>query len=413
MDGQPDLHELLAEVAELRRRLAAALADNAALRDQLADRTRRLEAAERAGKRQAAPFRKGPPKPDPKPPGRKAGAGHGRHGHRPLPPPDQITECHEENLPDDCPHCHGRLVETAVATQFQTEIPRRPIVRQFNVHVGQCRRCGTRVQGRHPLQTSDALGAAAAQVGPDAQAAAVLLNKEAGLSHGKVAAVFGQLFGINLSRGASAQINLRAAERLEPDYQLILASVKDSEIITPDETGWREGGHPAWLHAWVGDRAIADAIDSQRSAAVLARMIGGDWDGTMIQDGFSSYNAQFPEAIHQQCLAHLLRRAQTLEEAAEGGGVRFPRQVIALLTEAVHERNRCVRGEIPPARLTTRRDEFNERLGKLLDRPRQVPEQATFAKHLRNHAGEMFAFVTDPLLEATNWRAEQAIRPAV
>ena len=36
------------------------------------------------------------------------------------------------------------------------------------------------------MQTSDALGAAAAQLGPDAQAAVVGLNKQAGLSHGKL-----------------------------------------------------------------------------------------------------------------------------------------------------------------------------------------------------------------------------------
>jgi len=46
---------------------------------------------------------------------------------------------------------------------------------------------------------------------------------------------------------------------------------------------------------------------------------GGDWDGTMIHDALSSYNTQFPEAIHQQCLAHVLRRARSLEEQAEGG----------------------------------------------------------------------------------------------
>ena len=189
--------------------------------------------------------------------------------------------------------------------------------------------------------------------------------------------------------------------------------MKKSETITPDETEWRVGGVRAWLHVWVGDRATAYAIDSQRGAAVLRRVIGADWDGTMIHDGFASYNAQFPEAIHQQCLAHLLRRARTLEETALGGGVRFPRQGIALLTEAIHERNRCVKGEISLPRLVSRRDEFDERLWNLLWRTRQVPEQATFAQHPRNHAGELFAFVTDPLLEATNWQAEQAIRPAV
>ena len=43
-----------------------------ALRAQNAELTRRLEESQRAGKRQAAPFRKGPPKLQPKTPGRKS-----------------------------------------------------------------------------------------------------------------------------------------------------------------------------------------------------------------------------------------------------------------------------------------------------------------------------------------------------
>jgi len=397
----------------LLQRIAGLEAANAVLAAQVAELTRKLDEAVRAGKRQAAPFRKGPPKPDPKTPGRKAGEAHGTHGHRPEPPPQQVSECHEAHLPDACPNCGGRLVETDTAQQYQTEIPRRPIARRFHVHIGRCASCGKRVQGRHPLQTSDALGAAASQIGPDAQAAVVLLNKEAGLSHGKVAAVLGTLFGIHLSRGASAQINLRAGRRLEADYRLVLDDLKESARLAGDETGWRNGGHPAWLHVWVGDRATAYAIDSQRSAAVLERVIGADWDGVLSHDGWASYNSRFPEAIHQQCLAHLLRRARTLLEQASGGGARFPRQVIALLTEAIHERNRCLNGEVARERLTERRDEFDERLGKLLGRRRGVPDQATFADHLRRHAVELFAFVTDPLIEPTNWPAEQAIRPAV
>ena len=61
------------------------------------------------------------------------------------------------------------MKETRVAKQFQAEIPEvRPHVMQFNVHVGECTDCGRRVQGRHPQQSSDALGAAASQVGPRA-----------------------------------------------------------------------------------------------------------------------------------------------------------------------------------------------------------------------------------------------------
>lgn len=140
-------------------------------------------------------------------------------------------------LPDACPHCTGRVVQTGLAQQFQADIPRRPIRRRFNIPIGQCQQCGCRVQGRHPLQTSDALGAAASQVGPDAQAAVVNLNKEMGLSRGKVAGVMGALFGIGLTRGASAQIVLRAAERLEPAYQEILGATAGAERLSVDETG--------------------------------------------------------------------------------------------------------------------------------------------------------------------------------
>jgi transposase len=382
------------------------------LQVQVAELARRLEEALRAGKRQAAPFRKGPPKPKPQRPGRKAGADHGNHGHRAPPASEQISECHEVPLPDTCPHCQGHLVETAVAEQFQTEIPRQPVVRRFRVHIGHCQWCGRRAQGRHPLQTSDALGAAASQVGPDAQAAATVLHTQMGLSHGKVAAVFDTLFGIDLTRGASAQINLRAAARLEPDYRRILDEVRSSERIAADETGWRIAGQPAWLHVWVADGATAYGIDKQRSAAVLEGVIGRDWDGILSHDGFASYG-RFEEAIHQQCAAHILRRARDMLEWATRGAVHFPRQVLALFTEAIHLRNNCLRGLLSPEDLAARREAFDDRLLELAGRPRCVPEHERLAKHLWNYAEQWFGFLTDPTVEATNWQAEQAVRPAV
>jgi len=384
----------------------------AELAAQVAELTRKLDEATRAGKRQAAPFRKGPPNPDPKAPGRKSGDAHGTHGHRPPPPPEQVAECHEARLPDTCPHCQGRLAETGTADQFQTEIPRQPLIRKFRVHIGHCEACGKRTQGRHPLQTSDALGAAASQIGPDAQAAATLLRTRMGLSHGKVASIFRALFGITLTRGASAQIGLRAATRLEPDYELVLDEVRRSEQIAADETGWRIGGRPAWLHAWVADRATAYGVDSKRSAEVLERVIGADWSGVLSHDGFASYN-RFEGAIHQQCVAHVLRRARELLERAARGAVRFPRQVIALFTEAIHWRNGYAPGTWTDDRLDAHRVSFDDRLLELVRRPRAVPEYATLARHLRNHCEQWFAFAFDPRIEPTNWKAEQAIRPAV
>jgi len=382
------------------------------LEHQVEELTRQLDEARRAGKRQAAPFRRGDPKVNPRRPGRKSGPAHGRHGHRPPPPPDQIQEYHEAPLPDACPGCGGGLVETEVVHQYQTEIPRQPILRQFNIHVGQCQDCGQRVQGRHPLQTSQALGAAASQLGPDAQAAMILLNKQGGLSHGKVARCLKVLYGIEVTRGASAQVNRRAADRLQPAAAEVRADLCQSEQLSVDETGWRIGGWPAWLHAWVGDRSTGYVIDPHRSADVLERLIGRAWDGVLIHDGWASYD-RFTEAVHQQCVAHVLRRAEGLLETATRGGVHFPRQVIRLFTEAVHRRNEYLRGRCSAAVVEAAREDFEERLLRLVERERVVPAYEALAQHLWEHFESWFTFLTNPQVEATNWRAEQALRPAV
>jgi len=154
----------------LQRRLRNLQAENERLR-------RQLDEATRAAKRQAPG--------EPKKPGCKPGKDYGTEVHRQPPFPEQIDEVHEAPLPEVCPDCGSLLDETHVAQQFQVEIIRKPIHRQFNTHVGQCRQCRRRVPGRHPLQTSDAHGAAASQLGPDARAAVVELNKQADLSHGK------------------------------------------------------------------------------------------------------------------------------------------------------------------------------------------------------------------------------------
>ena len=241
-----------------------------------------LEEAQRATKRQAAPFSKGEPKADPKKPGRKAGQEHGRHGHRAPPEPDQIDEVYEAVLPPACDGCGGRLELIEVKQQYQTEIPRKPTHRQFNVYIGRCCDCGRRVQGRHPLQTSDALGAAASQVGPEAQAAVVLLNKIPGLPHGKIADVFKSLFGIVLSRGAVARIILRVARRLEPTHQAIVKSMPAQPFVSLDETGWRIGGQKAWLHVLVAEQVTCYQIAFSRGFDVPQSILGADYDSQLI-----------------------------------------------------------------------------------------------------------------------------------
>jgi transposase len=371
--------------------------------------TRLLEQQHRAGKRQAAPFAKGPPVSQPKKSGRKPGAAYGAKAHRPPPAAEQITETCEAPLPTACPGCGGTLEETHVDHQYQVEIPRTPIYRQFNVHVGRCRVCRRRVQGRHPLQTSDALGAAASQLGPDAQAAVVELNKQAGLPHGKVSRALDSLFGISLTPGGSAHTALRAARRCEPVYAAICQAVERSDRVVLDETGWHVGGHSAWLHTLVGPEATVYVIDPTRSGAVAEGILGEDYAGVMVHDGWSPYD-NFVGARHQQCLGHLLRRCHELLQTATRGAVNFPRRVQGLLQGALDLRDRHAAGRVSDHGLAVLRGRLANELVEAVFRPKCDPANERLAKHLWEHRGQLFTFLAVPGLDATNWRAELAIR---
>jgi transposase len=389
------------------------LLENQQLRELVAQLQKRIEELERSAKRQAAPFSKGQPKKNPKKPGRKKGDQHGQHAHREPPPPERVDETLDAPLPDQCPDCGGSVVEDHLDQQFQTEIPRKPIVREFKIHCGHCSKCNKHLRGRHPLQTSDATGAAQSQLGAEAQAAIVYLNKRAGMSHGKIADTFDKFFGITLTRGACAQVVVRAGQILQPVYEQIKERIIDSEHLTPDETGWRIGGRPAWLHGWVGDDgATLYAIDPQRSADVLEKVIGIDWSGSMTHDGFSSYE-RFEDVAHQQCVDHALRRARGLVDKQVGAAKIFPQQVIDLLTESLRLRDRFNEENADADRRGQAYEDFVERLRDLTERPRSNEANERFAKHLYNHAASWFLFLVDPTIPATNHRAEQALKTPI
>lgn len=368
-----------------------------------------LETARRAGYRQAAPFSKNRPSPQPGRPGRKAGAAYGRPAQRPI--PTHLDETHDAPLPAVCPTCAGPVVETTVAAQYQEDLPPvRPIVRAFHVHIGQCQQCGRRVQGRHPLQTSDALGAAAAQVGPRVVATAAVLHKQFGLPLGKVAAFYQQHFGLTVTTGGLVQALHRAARHATPTYAALIDTVRQSPIVVPDETGWRVGAQLQWLWVYATPTTTVYAIQPGRGFDEAAAILGADFAGILVRDGWAPYR-QFDQAAHQTCLAHLLRRCHDLQ--TDHPRAPLPYQVQKLLQQALHVRDRHTSGTVSPHGLAVARGRLQARLASVLDQPSTVPAVRRFVRHLDREWSALFSFLYDPTIDATTWRAEQALRPAV
>ena len=362
----------------------------------------------RAAKRQAAPFSRRHPKANPKKPGRKPGSRYGRQRQRSV--PNRVDQVIDVPLPEKCPQCGHGVQETGVVSQYQTEIP-RPRVEQieFRIHQGCCRGCGQAVQGRHLRQTSQAVGSAASQLGPRAIAIATQLNKGLGLPYGKVAQVLEQGWGLQVSRSGLCRAIARVGRKAEPTYRQLLQRIRGEPSVTADETGWKVSARLWWMWVFTSMRLTVYAILPGRGFEQAAAVLQADFSGFLVRDGWAVYR-RFEQAFHQSCLHHLLRRCREMMEVGEPRGTEFPRRVQGILQSALALRDRHQQGRISERGLAVVRGQLEARLDRELARRWRSPDNRRFADHLSRERDALFTFLYCQGLEATNYRAEQAIR---
>jgi transposase len=395
------------EAGRLQRESERLREENQRLEDELKRLRKELEAAQRAAKRQAAPFSRGQPNSDAKPPGRKSGAAHGRHHQRPI--PDHVDEEIQVAAPEQCPTCGGPLTVERVESQYQEEIVRRTWVRRFQIPICRCARCDKRVQGRHPLQTSDALGAAAVQVGPEAVTLGVLMNKALGLPHADAAAILKHGFGLAMSRGGICRAIQRVARKAEATWHALRDAARRSVLAHMDETGWKVEAQLRWLWAVVTEQVTFCEILPGRGFAEAAGILGAEYAGWLIHDGLQIYY-KFLKAAHQSCVAHLIRRCRDMA-AARPAAARFPLAVKQLLEQGLALRDRYLGQKISLHGLWTATGRLEARLDHLLERTYREPANRRLANHLRRERPYLFTFLYCPgLVDATNNLAERVMR---
>ena len=221
-----------------------------------ADMVRWVEAGAVSQKRQAAPFRRRKRVEQRKKRGRKKG-----HAAAKREPPKKVTRVVDVPV-KTCPDCQVPLTDKRVDVQYQTDLPPiEPITTQFNVESGSCPCCGQRVQGRHPDQTSDALGAAANQLGPRVLSFAIDLKYRLGVPFRKVSDFFRTLAGIQIAPSTITRAAERLATKGEATYEALQEDLRTQGLVVHgDETGWRIDISDAWLWVLVFGWAIAQMV---------------------------------------------------------------------------------------------------------------------------------------------------------
>ena len=395
-----------------RERIEQLERENEELRKEIERLRRQLEEALRKIRRQAAPFSRNRPKEHPAQPGRKPGARYGERSGRPI--PSVIEEEWVAELPERCTHCGGQIVQDAVAQQYQEDIVRQKVVRRFAVEIGHCRRCGRRAQGRHRLQTSEALGAAAVQIGPEALVLAAHLSPVMGQSHAKIAQLLQLGYGLTVHRSTLCRALTRMGRKARPTYQALRLCVRNSPVAWMDETGWRVAAVLAWLWVVCTQQLSVYVIQRGRGFAEAAAILGEDFAGILHHDGLALYYG-FGQAQHQSCLAHLVRRCRAMIETAGSAAPHcFAARVRELLCQAIAVRQRYEHGEISLHGMRVAAGRLaNGKLDQLLLEDQRSADNRRLSNHLAHESPHLLTFVRQPAAESTNNRAERELRPAV
>jgi transposase len=395
------------EVASLQRRLGRSVGEIERLEQEIARLQKLLEEAVRKKKRNTAPFSRNNPKPNPKTAGRKSGKQYGQQATRPV--PLKVDEQIAVRLPACCPHCESQVIWQDTKAQYREDIVRVTLVRRFDVEVGVCADCGRSVQGRHPLQTSEALHVGQVQIGPEALSLAALWNKEMGLSHERVARSLQLGYGMTVSRSGICRALERLGNLAAPTYDQLKASLRQSPFNGLDDTGWRVGGQLQNCRVIGNESVTVYRIEPHRGFAEAATVLGADYDGFLVHDGARAWYG-FLQAFHQTCLAHPIRRCNDLLKILTGTAREFPQSVLDLLLDSLDLRDRHQLGQVSEPGLAVATGRLQARLDRLLAVGLDHDANQRLARHLQHEQPHLFTFLYCPGLPATNNFIEAAIR---
>ena len=396
-DREALIDGLRRENADLRAQLTAAQEEIRQLRD-------RLDRAERAAARQAAPFRRRASRKVPDGSKKRPGRPPGHPGaYRAV--PDHVDAQVEVPL-TGCPHCGAPVTALEPIEQFIEEVPSvRPHVTRLVTYRGCCATCGA-VHSSHPLQTSTATGAAQVQLGPRAHALAAALNKQFGLTMRKTCRVLKHLAGLTLSPGGLAQAVQRTAAKVVPAFDSLVLEIRAAAAVFVDETSWYVGGPGHWLWTFTTADTTVYHVDQTRGRQVVLEMLGEDFAGIVVSDCLSSYE-NLPYRTHK-CIAHHQKAIAAARARPDTTDASYLDQWKLLFTMVLALWKH--RATLGAAEFGRQRRHLEGWLDRLLAEPRSQPGDVAIQQRIGKRRAVVLGCLDDPAAEPTNNRAERSLR---
>lgn len=385
---------LAALVAALQRENAELRAENAVLRAKL-DRPPKT------------------PSNSSKPPssGHKANAppGSGRKGkahagaHRPLHPnPTRKREV----LASHCQHCRADVSAVAQAPQHaydRIEIPRiEPDVTRVILHGGVCPCCAKAFKAPAPAGLEPG-----SPFGPNLRALALYLRFTQAISFERLARLMSDMLGLEISEGALVNMLDDSRPAFARQTELIRQRLLSGTALQSDETSVRVGKQTWWTWVFHHADSACFVIRPSRGKVVVEEFLGEHRPAFWVSDRLAAQMG-WATTAHQVCLAHLLRDTQY---AIDAGDRVFAPALHKLLRRACGYGRR--RDRLADTTLRTYAAKLQGRIDALLRLTPPSTHGIKLQRVIRKCRNNLFVFLGNRAIPATNNGAEQALRPCV
>ena len=348
----------------------------------------------------------------------------------------------EHHRCSNCPGCHGEdLTEYGTEEFVITDIPRivKAVTIRHHVHMYRCNRCGRegikpktvrraegagRMTGRQP-DTAEQAPRERAAVRRDAVQgrrsvvhiprsgtyglnvlAAILFNFMDRLPNRLNVVSMGRI-GLRISTETVHNILYRIGMDLDPPSRQILKRIREVYVLHVDETSISLNGKLAWI--WIFLNPETDdayyVIRRSRGGDVLREALGKSWRGRLVCDGLAPYR----KYTIQRCWAHILNEIKHI--AGRNPNCREAQTVRDMLKE-IHRLGLEATGSIQERRRV--RNLLRKRVKRLIGTYGENPVPNHFLTvKLRNAERDLFLYVVDPRVAATNNAAERGLREPV
>lgn len=320
--------------------------------------------------------------------------------HRETPTEELVHAC------SHCPDCGRTLAGgTEYSRRHLLELPE--ITVRVVDHILTARYCGVCRKSCVPAPNLSDVAVGQSRFGQGVHALVAYLRQVGRLPVRGIASLLSALCRLKISTGEVSRMLASVAALGQPAYGRLQESVRTSEYVHGDETGWRENGHSGYLWSFSTPTTCLFTSPKTRAGSVVTDVLGENYSGIVVSDFYGGYNAH--HGLHQRCWVHLLRDVHHLTQKYPLPGV----QAWAKSLRHIYDRAKAFSAADKRMRAKAR-VKFQEEVAALASPFAKTPlPQSTLCKRLLQFESELFTFVEHPAVPSENNPAERAIRPRV